>query len=209
MKNPSLLILTLFVLAAGLFLPANLYAAHTSGHVTLHCNSKQLLCDFNEKLKLGPRLCYLMKNQDRPSVEDEVAAKLNAIIEQAKIILGMNPKDLHINVVILPTTEDCSEIFARKYGKSERKFAYYSVSEDTIYISAAETRLGVVAHELGHAIVDAYFSEQPPSYMHELMAQSVETHINDNEELITAFRRMDDDAAKIRCACNSYAPREK
>jgi hypothetical protein len=177
--------------------------------VTLHCASEQLLCDFNKKLELSPRLCHLMKNQNPASVEDKVMAKFNAIIEQAKIILGMNPKNLHINVVILPTTEDCSEIFAKKYGKSERKFAYYSLSEDTIYISATETRLGVVAHELGHAIIDSYFSEQPPSYMHELMAQSVETHINDNEQLITAFRRMDEDAAKIRCACNSYAPREK
>lgn len=165
--------------------------------------------DFNQRFELGPRLNHLMIKQDIVTVEDEVMAKLNAIIEQAMIVLDMYPKKLHVNVVILPTTQDCSEVFAQRYGKMERRFAYYSLSEDTIYISAKDTRLGVVAHELAHAIIDFYFSEQPPSYIHELMAQSVERHIDDNEELIATFRRMDENAAKIRCACDSYAIRKE
>lgn len=201
-------ILALFVIV-GFLLPSDIYATHTSRHVTLHCADKQLLCDFNKNLELGPRLGYLMTNQTPVTIEDEVIAKINTIIRQAEIILGMSPKDLHVNVVILPTSQDCSRIFSEKYGKLEKKLAYYSLSENTIYISAAETRLGVVAHELGHAIIDFYFSEQPPSYIHELMAQSVETHIDDNEELLATFRRMDENAAKIRNACNSYAPRKE
>lgn len=197
------------LLLADLFLPAKLYAGHKNKHVTLQCASEQLLRAFNEKLKLGPKLSYLMKNQDIVTVEDEVTAKLNVIIEQAKVILDMYPKDLHINVIILPTTNACSDHFASKFGHQGEQIAYYCLSEDTIYISAEDARLGVIAHELAHAIVDFYFSKQPPYHVHEMMAQSVETHIEDNNELIETFRRMDENAAKIRHACTSYTLRDE
>lgn len=206
MNRSPFSILSLLLLA-GLLLPANLLAGHKSSHLTLHCASEQLLCDFNKRLELGPRLSYLVKNKDILTVEDEVTAKFNVILEQAKVILNMFPKNLHVKVVILPTTHDCSSVFARKFGKRERRIAYYCLSEDTIYISAKDTRLGVIAHELAHAIIDFYFSEQPPYHVHELMAQAVETHIDDNDELIATYRRMDENAATIRHACSSYAIR--
>jgi Zn-dependent membrane protease YugP len=42
-----------------------------------------------------------------------------------------------------------------------------------------DTKLRVVAHEVGHAIVDQYFMVRSPYNIHELLAQFTEKHITD------------------------------
>lgn len=206
MKKLSLSIscLGLFI---GLVLPVLVYAHHTREHVTLQCDSDQVLNEFNKRLELGPRLCTLVEQKNYVTVKDELTAKFNAIIEQAKVVLNMYPKNLHVKVVVLPTAKDCSAVFAKKYGLRENKIAYYSLSENTIYISATDTRTGVVAHELAHAIVDFYFSERPPYHIHEMLAQSVEQHLESNEELIKAYRRLDENGVMLKNVCATYPRR--
>lgn len=201
--------ITCLLLLVGLVLPAQLYAHHTREHVTLQCDSEQVLDEFNKKLELGPRLCTLVEQRKYVTVEDELTAKFNAIIEQAKVVLNMYPRNLHVKVVILPTAKDCSAIFAKKYGLRENKIAYYSLSENTIYISASDARVGVLAHELAHAIVDFYFSVRPPYHIHELLAQSVEQHLESNEELIKAYHRLDDNGVMLKHVCAMYPRRDE
>jgi hypothetical protein len=148
-------------------------------YVTVESISRDLLKEFNEELYLGRRLGYLIKNKDIVTVEDEVRAKLDAIMEKVEVTLDMFPPDLHITLVLLPSADDVSEVYQRNYGKKVNHIAYYSLSEDTIYVSVEDTRLEVIAHEMGHAIVDHYFTERPPYTIHELMAQFAEKHIAD------------------------------
>lgn len=148
-------------------------------YVTVKSISRDLLKEFNEELYLGRRLGYLIKNKDIVTVEDEVRAKLDAIMEKVEVTLDMFPPDLHITLVLLPSADDVSEAYQRNYGKKVNHIAYYSLSADTIYISVEDARLEVIAHEMGHAIVDHYFTERPPYTIHELMAQFAEKHIAD------------------------------
>jgi Zn-dependent peptidase ImmA (M78 family) len=113
------------------------------------------------------------------TVEDEVLAKLDTLIEKAEVVLDMFPNNMHIHVVLLETSKEVSDIFRRKYRKKASHIAYYSLSEDTIYISVDDARLRVLAHEIGHAVVDHYFKIRPPYNIHELMAQFTEKHITD------------------------------
>ena len=207
--NTYLFSFLVLILLEILFLPAHLYAEHKNSYVTLHCISEEILREFNEKLDLGPIPCEAVATEEDVPVEEQVAAKLDAIIERAKVVLNMYPKNMHVNVVILPTSQECSAVFTQKYGKKEEQIAYYSLSEDTIYISATDASLGVIAHELGHAIIDFHFFERPPYHVHELMAQSVEKHIQDSDEVILNYHRTDRHAAKIRYACSAYTVRDE
>jgi len=177
--NRFVLTVIALTLLAGLYFPEDLCAQGQSRYVTLQCNSRDLLRDFNDNIDLGRKLGHLIRNSNIVTVEDEVLAKLDAIMEKAEVVLDMFPKNLHISVVLLGTADDVSQVFARKYGKRAQHIAYYSLSEDTIYISVEDAKLEVIAHEIGHAIVDHYFTDRPPYTIHELMAQFVEKHITD------------------------------
>lgn len=173
-------ILLCIALCAFLFSPNSLMAKEAkSRYVSLRYSSQELLRDFNEEIELGRKLGSYVRKTQIVTIEDEVLAKLDAVVEKAETILEMFPDKLHIRVVLLATSSDVAAVFREKYGKNANHIAFYSLSEDTIYISVDDSKLEVVAHEIGHAIVDHYFDVRAPYNVHELMAQFVEKRIND------------------------------
>jgi hypothetical protein len=113
------------------------------------------------------------------TVADEALAKIDIIIEKVEVVLEMFPNYYHVNVVLLPDDDNVARMYKSKYGKRVDHIAYYSLSEKTIYISVDDIRLKVVAHEIGHSVVDHYFKVRPPYTIHELMAQFAEKHVTD------------------------------
>lgn len=142
-------------------------------------SSQQQLDDFNDQVELGRKLDQFVRKKNILTIEDEVLAKIDTILEKAETVLDMFPNNLHIRVVLLDSADDVARVYTEKYGKNANHIAYYSLSEDTIYISVDNARLEVLAHEMGHAIVDHYFDVRPPYNIHELMAQFTEKHITD------------------------------
>jgi hypothetical protein len=159
--------------------PLECFGQAKSRYVTLQYSDEKVLRKFNDRLNLGRKLQYYLRNKNLVTIEDEVLAKLDVIIEKAETVLDMFPADLHITVVLLSSRAEVAGIYNQKYSTQVDHIAYYSLSEDTIYISADDTQLRVIAHEVGHAIVDHYFDVRPPYTIHELMAQFTEKHIND------------------------------
>lgn len=149
-----------------------------SRYVTLSYPNKQVLQEFNDNLRLNRKLNYAMR-KNVVTVADEVLAKLDIIIEKVQIVLDMFSDFYHIRVVLLPDDDDVSRVYQKKYGKRANHIAYYSLSEKTIYISADDTNLRVVSHEVGHSVVNHYFKVRPPYNIHELMAQFAEKHVTD------------------------------
>lgn len=163
-----------------LFFPSAVMAKEAkSRYVTLSFSSQKLLTDFNESIELGRKLNQYSRKTSVVTAEDEVLAKLDTIIEKAETILEMFPDQLLIRVILLGDSADVARVFREKYGKNVNYLAFYSLSENTIYISVDDAKLVVLAHEIGHAIVDHYFKVRPPYNVHELMAQFVEKHISD------------------------------
>lgn len=150
-----------------------------SRYFTLKYGNREMLREFNDQLELSNKLNRYLQKSALVTVEDEALAKLDVVIEKAEAVLDMFPAKLHITVVLLSSQGEVSAMFMRKYGKQADHIAYYSLSEDTIYVSVEDVSLRVLAHELGHAVVDHYFQERPPYHIHELMAQFTEKHITD------------------------------
>lgn len=176
--NKRLLVILPLLLVA-LFCPLSASAQYKSRYVTLKYSNGELLREFNSELVLTRKLRYYLDKKSTFTIEDEVLAKLDIIIEKAETVLDMFPNDLRITVVPLSSSREVAAVYRQKYGKNVNHIAYYSLKENTIYISVSDTSLKVIAHEIGHAIVDHYFDVRPPYNMHELMAQFTEQHIDD------------------------------
>ena len=161
-----------------LLAPCFARAEGKSHYVTLqYQGDTALLRQFNRELILTRNLRYYLGKRNVVTVEDEVLAKLDIIVEKTETVLDMFPANLHITVVLLPTARDVAAVYRSKYGKDVNHIAYYSLKENTVYFSVEDASLRVVAHEIGHAVVDHYFQVRPPYNMHELMAQFAEKHV--------------------------------
>ena len=120
-----------------------------------------------------------MRKKNVVTIADEVLAKADIIIEKVQIVLDMFPNKYHVRLVLLSNSDDVAAVYKKRYDKRVDYIAYYSLSEKTIYISADDASLRVLAHEVGHSVVDHFFKVRPPYNIHELMAQFAEKHVTD------------------------------
>jgi hypothetical protein len=149
-----------------------------SRYVTLKYASKDLLRSFDNQIYLGSNLGSMMP-KNTVTTEDEVLAKIDLVVEKAETILNMFPNNMHFTLILEANSDDVSKVYYQLYHKKVNYLAFYSLSKKTIWISVDDANLHVLAHEIGHAVVDHYFKVRPPYNIHELMAQFVEKHITD------------------------------
>ena len=143
-------ILLCIALCSFVFFPNLLIAQEAkSRYVNLQYSKQEMLTSFNEEIELGRNLKAFVNKSNIVSVEDEVLAKIGTIIEKAETILEMYPNQLNIRIVLVEKSADVNRIFKEKYGKNANNIAFYSLSENTIYISVDDARLAVLAHEIG------------------------------------------------------------
>ena len=156
----------LSVLVLFLFLPGAVGTVqareHKSRYATVSFANNEVLREFDDNLRVSKKLRYSMRKKNVVTMADEVLAKVDIIIEKVQVVLDMFPNNYHIHLVVVPDSSDVARIYKQKYGKRVNHIAYYSLSEKTIYISADDASLRVLAHEVGHSVVDHYFQVRPP-----------------------------------------------
>jgi len=133
---------------------------------------------FNNELYMG-RLKSMVRNQRPDTIEEEVVAKINVIVEKAMVVLDMYPQRLKFSIVIQPDELSVQRDFQRLYNVRVDYIAFYSPHKNRVFYSADNGRLRVVTHEIGHVVVENYFKVSPPQRIHEVLAQYAEKHIND------------------------------
>ncbi|OQY52996.1 MAG: hypothetical protein B6230_01515 [Desulfobacteraceae bacterium 4572_89] len=149
-----------------------------SRYATITYNDHADLRRFNKELYMG-RLKSMVKRQGADTIEDEVVAKINVIVEKSMVVLDMYPPRLTFSIVILPDEDTVQRDFRRLYNINVDYIAFYSPHRNRVFYSADNARLRVVTHEIGHVVVENYFKISPPQRIHEVLAQYAEKHIND------------------------------
>ncbi len=133
---------------------------------------------FNDELYMG-RMKSRIRQNSGDTIEDEVVAKLDFIVTKVMSVLDMYPPGLRFSIIIRPDVKAVKEDFTRLYKTDVDYIAFYSPSRDTVFFSADNATLRVVAHEIGHVVAESYFTISPPQRIHEVMAQYAEQHVTD------------------------------
>jgi hypothetical protein len=149
-----------------------------STYATIRYESESQLRTFNGNVLLGP-LKYLMQGKKSETVADEVANKIDLILEKDQATLAMFPSPLKFTVVLHTDSKGVQNEYMRLYNRKVDYIAFYSPKTNTVFFSVEDANLRVVAHELGHVIVEHYFKISPPPKIHEVLAQFAESHITD------------------------------
>ncbi len=178
--SPIAMGMTMAILWGVLFFPVKNARAFEidSRYAAIVYHDQAALKKFNRSLYMG-RLSSQVQENDQDTLEDEVAAKINFIVEKTMAVLDMFPPNLRFSIVIHPNAGYVQQDFKKLYQVDVNYIAFYSPSENQVFFSADNGRLRVVAHEIGHVVVENYFIISPPQHLHEVLAQYAEMHITD------------------------------
>jgi len=149
-----------------------------SRYTTIIYNNEDQIRRFNNEVSLGS-LSYLPRNRGSITTGDELKNKVDVIIERVESILEMYPRELKFHIVLLPSDDEVQETFRKKYGRNVDYIAFYSPRDKTVYASVKNIELTVLAHEIGHVIIDFYYGVATPQKIHEVLSQYVEEHLKD------------------------------
>ena len=150
----------------------------SSRYATITYFDQDDLREFNNELYMG-RLKSQMGRTSGDTIEEEVIAKINFIVEKVMVVLDMFPPQLMFSIVIHPNEKEVQKDFHRIYNIDVEYIAFYSPSKNKVFYSADNAYLRVVAHEIGHVVAENYFTISPPQRIHEVMAQFAEKHVTD------------------------------
>jgi hypothetical protein len=112
------------------------------------------------------------------SMEDRLKARVEIILLRVEDILGMDPKDLHVKIRVFKTRKDMNDAYAWMFNEQANFKSFYIHYFQSVYTNEQDFIDSVMAHELGHAVIDHYFSMPPPTRMAELMATYVDAQLD-------------------------------
>ncbi|MCM8794102.1 MAG: hypothetical protein NC898_06600, partial [Candidatus Omnitrophica bacterium] len=103
---------------------------------------------------------------------------LDALFLEVSDILDIHLRSFKGNIIILNDFQSLDREFYRLYRMPLKSFSFYVYETNTIYISFDNLRVGILGHEIAHAIINHYFVVPPPMKIQEVLAGYVEYTLN-------------------------------
>jgi hypothetical protein len=109
-----------------------------------------------------------------------LASTLDALYSEVSDILDIHMYTFHGSIRIVPDKDSLNALFRQSYGVDFRDPSVYVHEKNTIYISLADLTIGMLGHEIAHAIISHYFVVPPPTKVQEVLSGYVEYNLRKN-----------------------------
>lgn len=110
---------------------------------------------------------------------ERIALKCDIILLKAEQTLDMYPADFHVNIIIFENKEMLIDAYEEVFEERKDLYSFYIYENNTIYTTQLRINQNVLAHEMGHALVNHYFIIRPPAVVRELISQYIDIHLED------------------------------
>jgi len=120
---------------------------------------------------------YLLHSQNLGSSTDTkslLADTLDALYLEVSDILDLHVYSYHGKIYLLKDKDSVSSVFFQYFGRSFPEKSFYLHEKNSIYISCADITLGMLGHEIAHAVISHYFVVPPSAKIQEVLAGYVE-----------------------------------
>ncbi|MFH1752803.1 MAG: hypothetical protein ABH875_01350 [Candidatus Omnitrophota bacterium] len=113
-----------------------------------------------------------------PSKDAVLKDSLDGLYMAVSDVLGIHMYSLKINLTVLPVRKDINNTLKGYLEEGIDIPSYYFKERNAIYISFEDLTVGMLAHEIAHAIMARYFVIAPPPETQEILSGYVEFSIN-------------------------------
>lgn len=139
--------------------------------------------DLNRVYKRLNRRSFYINSSRRPdsiaSTEEKLSYRMDVLFERVEQVLDIYPPKVSVNVRVYKTRGDLSDAYYRIMGRRGEYKSFYINKLQTIYISEQDMDDSIMAHEIGHVVVDHYFNVVPSEKIREMLATYVDLHLDD------------------------------
>ncbi|MBU0469823.1 MAG: hypothetical protein KKD07_09280 [Candidatus Omnitrophica bacterium] len=109
------------------------------------------------------------------TTHDSILAKtLDSLYLEVSDILDLHSYNYHGSIHFVKDQAAVRKIFAKYFGKEFSERSFFLQEENIIFISSEDLTLGMLGHEIAHAIICHYFVAPPPTKTQEVLAGYVE-----------------------------------
>lgn len=152
-----------------------------SGYTTIYCGLDVDLKEVAKKLsRRGLFMTGVYDPNPASAPSQKIAYMLDRLLKRVQDILDMRPQNMDLKIKILKDRDALNTEYCRIFGDKPDHKGFYIFRYNTIYASEEDISDSVIAHEMGHAVVDHYFSVIPPEKVRELLASYVDLHLEED-----------------------------
>jgi len=116
--------------------------------------------------------------KDASDTKEMLKEAMDTLYLEVSDILDIHMYSFQVNLEILPDKDSFNKVLEQVCGKQSDAPSFYFHERNVIYISLDNIRLGILGHELAHAIISHYFAVPPPEKIQEVLAAYVEYSLN-------------------------------
>jgi len=138
-------------------------------HRNIDVSSLLAKLDFNYFIHLDS-----LAGTNHKDLRKVLAKTLDALYLEVSDILDIHIYSYHGNIKIVPDKDYLNSIFRKYHGRDFPERSFYMHENNTVYISYADLSLGMLGHEISHAIISHFFVVPPPVKIQEVLSGYVE-----------------------------------
>jgi hypothetical protein len=148
-------------------------------HTLMTFNSTADLERFNRSIRYADRgtLAGIFSSSSGESPERELARKVDLLFEKVQQILDMRKEMRKVRVLVVSNKAELDRAYSKIFGGSNTVRGWYVFELNTVFLNAEDVHEGMLAHELGHAVIDHYFGVRPPRATAEILAKYVDKNL--------------------------------
>lgn len=150
-------------------------------HTTIVLNNIEDMNTLNDSIDFAAKnsLASLFSSSDAQSVEGELVRKIDLLFEKVQAILDMRKEMKKVRVRVFSNSDQLHEAYEKIYKQKCSVRGWYLYEFDTVFLNVQDVHAGMLAHELGHAVIDHFFAVRPPRSTAEILAVYVDMHLNE------------------------------
>lgn len=175
----GVLILSVVVLC-GTASAGSFYKIETK-HVTFLFNTENDAMVFRREINYpsSNSLAGLFGGTDKGDNQRKLIRNVDLLFEKVQSILDMKKKMGKVRVRVFSNKGQLCEAYEKIFHGKCNVRGWYLYEFNTVYLNVKDVHEGMLAHELGHAIIDHYLDVRPPRATAEILAKYVDQHLFD------------------------------
>jgi hypothetical protein len=103
--------------------------------------------------------------------------RVDKIVDKVMALLDMRSPNFHFSIYLCRTPAEVETAYRRTGMAGPVPEAFYAHANRSITLLPDTINDGMLAHEIAHAVISAYFGTPPPARMQEVLAQYVDSHL--------------------------------